>query len=107
RRVERLCGAAVRGIDVRGDRVPAARGVLAPQAAGGRGDLRQHAAHHLRLHRGVLVRLVRQQLRAGEDEAVELGPLAVDPHRRLDAVRGTGRLRAVLYDRVRGPVAER
>jgi len=29
-----------------------------------------------------------KQLRVGEDEAVELGPLAVDPHHRLNAVRG-------------------
>src|SRR5207302_7980019 len=105
RGVERLRGAGVRGTHVRGHRAPAAGGFLAREAARGRGDIRQYPAHHLRLDRGLLVRLVRQQLRAGENEAVDVRPLAVDADRRLDALRGAGRFRAVLHDGVRRGVA--
>jgi len=43
---------------------------------------RQHAAASSAPRSWRSGALVRQQLRAGEDEALELGPLAVDTHRR-------------------------
>ena len=48
------------------------------------------------------MRLIRQQLRHGEDESVEQRPLAVDANHRLDAMRRGGRYGGLYDTRVYG-----
>ena len=57
-------------------------------------------AHRARLDDRVLVRQLRQLLRAGEDEALDAGTLALDAHHRLDPRRRGGRFVALLSDRL-------
>ncbi len=87
RGVGRLRSTGLRLGDGQRHRRTAAVGAMARQAGRGRDHIRQHAAHRGRLDHRLLVRLVRQQLRDGQDEDLEQRALAVDPHRRLDAVR--------------------
>ena len=78
---------------------------LAGQAGGG-GGFRQHAANRGGVDHGISVRHLREQLCAREDEDLDAGPLAVDPHRRLDLVRRAGGLDDLLLRRLLRPHAE-
>jgi hypothetical protein len=58
--------------------------------ARGSPHLWRDAAHRRRFYHRLLVRLLRQQLRDGQNEAVDRRSLALDANRRIDALRRTG-----------------